>query len=298
MTVPIKKKASDLEADWPELLVSYNNVCGLLSNKRLTPLPFQGCWGITWDETHLILGMNSSKLFFINPYERGFANYRGQYLHQIYYHPPHRSVYVCNTKEDRIDQYSLDREETSVAFQAELKAHLNGIWHDKKDSFWVCHSHNLHKHDLRGRSSSVEHDDRGFEIKNEYSNGTCSHSVLVEGDRIMTLSSLTGHIAWRNKTDNIRYGKSIDANDYGAEDNAIWLRGLARTEKNYIVGISQYEPDRAKRVVKHGYIFLLDNDLRYIEGLRVPMQVNDIRALEGDVAHNGLGFPFDIKKLI
>jgi len=72
-----------------------------------------------------------------------------------------------------------------------------------------------------------------------------------------------------------------------------YLRGLARTDKAFYVGLSLYRPAREDRTSGDGMVWALDDNLQKVDELVIPGagQIHEVRALVGDRAHNGLQCP-------
>ena len=72
-----------------------------------------------------------------------------------------------------------------------------------------------------------------------------------------------------------------------------FLRGLARGDGFFLFGRS-VSVERKKRKAGHSAVLVMDDDLQVMNEieLRNTGQLCSVRLLEGDRAHNGLGFPF------
>jgi len=113
------------------------------------------------------------------------------------------------------------------------------------------------------------------------------HNVYVEDDTLYTLGP--GIII----TCNLVTGKFRTITPEG--EFPLYLRGLARTKDHFYVGVSHHQP-RDQRSEGDSAFLILDNDLNQLElvHLEGTGQLCEIRALEGDKAHNGIDFKVSV----
>ena len=75
----------------------------------------------------------------------------------------------------------------------------------------------------------------------------------------------------------------------------MYFRGLARTKDRFYIGVSHFSP-REKRVEGGSAILVMDSDLNQLGFVQLEGtgQLCEIRALEGDKAHNGTNCPVSV----
>lgn len=113
------------------------------------------------------------------------------------------------------------------------------------------------------------------------------HNVYVEDDTLYTLGP--GVIV----THNLVTGEFRTVTPDG--EFPMYLRGLARTQDRFYIGVSHHQP-RDRRVEGGSAFLVMDSNLNQLElvSLEGTGQLCEIRALEGDRAHNGINFKVSV----
>jgi len=234
--------------------------------------------GVTWDDDRVYVTGSKKTRYGIHVFDHGLKEIDwivGELyeLHQIFWQG---KLYVINTGLNRVEVW--DGSWNSVAFNPSPcdVDHLNGIWSDG-ERFYI--SEFRHRPD---GPSAVRVTDLDLNLLETRKVGDPIHNVYVEDGNVYTLVN--------------RDPAGIYVNDervtFGMEGDQM-LRGLARGEDHWYIGLSRWETERDKRHVGHAIVLVMDNEFKEVDRIVMPDMgpVCDIRLLEGDRAHNGLPFP-------
>ncbi|OHD63239.1 MAG: hypothetical protein A2176_11685 [Spirochaetes bacterium RBG_13_51_14] len=199
-------------------------------------------------------------------------------LHQIYYHDSR--LFVANTAMDKIDLINTEshtmEKELPCPLGEKKTHHLNSVFFGE-GHYWIC-MHN------RGESDVIKLRPGSFEEVDRIRIGNQIHNAYVENGRLYTLSSLNSSVLSTDihKHKRVKRVKKLNT--------SMWLRGLARTESNWIIGMTTFEAERSKRVGAPSYIIIFNDSFRKkkIVDTTVSGLIYDLRATAGDRAHNSL----------
>lgn len=168
------------------------------------------------------------------------------------------------------------------------KPHINSIWYNKQQFYIVEHwrkrlPKKIRILDLNWQTVNVLTLGRNV-FKSEEALGI--HNVYVENDYLYTLGPEV-----------IIKISLQDGSIYTQQVKSPWpcyVRGLARTDNEFYLGLSKFHYIRDKRIKGDSAFMVLDNNLQIKETiiLKDAGQVYEIRALKGDRAHNGIDCPF------
>lgn len=209
--------------------------------------------------------------------------------HQIYWWDG--ELYISSAKTDTIYIWDGRPELEQVRWKEarEPTQHLNSIWCDG-ERFYVC------EHRKREMPKRVMVLDEAFNpmyrviIPNDVFVKTKPHgihNVYVEDGWLYTCSP-KAFVAFEMETG---VARTITSD---LIRKAHYVRGLARAEGNWFVGLSEAKV-RSERGKGDSAVLVLDDGLEMIDLL--PLQdtggLNDIRAIDGlDLAHNGVRCPY------
>jgi hypothetical protein len=206
-------------------------------------------------------------------------------------HAPHQAfwqdgrLYVTNTGKNRVDVWE-NGEWWSKAWHPspfDLE-HINAVWSDGKQILIGEHGQAV------ARGAAVRICDMDLNELKEIHIGPNIHNVYMENGIIYNISSKNdrdGNVGFFLTDPISNTHQRIEYPEWGK----VLLRGLARTEDYWYVGISQWEPDRSQRCVGDAVVVQLDNDLQEVDRIVLydygPM--HEIRLLDvADAAHNGV----------
>jgi hypothetical protein len=196
--------------------------------------------------------------------------------HQIFWHD--NNLYI--TEAGGADRVSVWGEgELVTRYSGQSGSHINSIW--RSDQAWYVVEHRWHKKPKYIQSFSL-----GFRPEHRYEIDLVGaempgiHNVYAEDGWLYTLSA--GAMLKKETA-------GSPTRTVFATDSSCYLRGLARTEDLWYVGVSDHA-DRKDRSRGDSSIFVLDNGIRVVSRIHLggTGQLCDIRALEGDRAHNGI----------
>lgn len=253
-------------------------------------------YGITWDKEHILIAVGRKGgeiLVFDGEWRRQGVIQLDHYLqdaHQILWWKG--TLYIVESGCETVLCYR-DRKVKRVGwmqcfYERPKKPHINSIWCDGKRFYVVEHwRQQLPKKvrilDLKWQSQDVLM--IGKEIfGNEPDNGI--HNVYIENGWLYTLGP----------------GRLIQLDLSSGETSVhqmegpwpYYLRGLARTDGAFYVGMSQFARVRSARTKGESAFAVLDDALkvRDMVTLKDTGPMHEIRALVGDRAHNGIECPF------
>jgi len=265
-----------------DLLVSSPNGLYFIRDGNARKLSDCSCYGVTWDRERLYVGEKENLC--VRAWGPDLS--RGEVVINDV-HDPHQALwtggalYATNTGMNTLD---VDRdgcvERRSWGQDNDL--HLNSVW-IYGDLLWVV-EHRNGRPPSRVRAFGPRFRDlvrHNFYDFNEGEQAWGLHNVYVEGGKLYTLA--VGEMFVRDlgtgRTDSIRLGG--------------YLRGLARTKDRWYVGRSRLT-ERQRRREGMGEVLALDDEFRLLGTARLgdAGQVYEVRALDGDKAHNRLSCPW------
>jgi len=245
--------------------------------------------GITWDDAGVMYVTGALDFQYVlykfqlpSFQELGVIHGVLHELHQIFWY--NGKIYVTNTGKNRIEIWQ-DDSWRSVAWNPRPSdiEHINAIWSDG-ENFYVAE----HRQAATGISivrictMDLDHVETvliGPGIHNVYREGNCLYNLVspVGGDpAVFIITDMKDRSQCR-----------IDKPEWGE----VFVRGLARTQDSWYVGLSFWESDRSKRHVGDAIVVQLDNDFNDLD--RVVLKnygpLCDIRILGAkSLSHNGI----------
>jgi hypothetical protein len=205
-------------------------------------------------------------------------------------------LYVANRDKFCIQCWDFTTDKEYSVAVSDTDNHINSIWRHR-DNFWVAEHrqdrmpkvirvYNLQWEQIGAFSLYLKPQGRGYGI----------HNVYVEGNNIFTLAPDQLVII---TCEDLQYGFGVHRqtiiNPPGIIYDMHYLRGFARVDGLYIIGVSKFSSSVC-RGEGDSLILVLDNELRLVERivLEDTGQITEIRALDTlDYAHNGLRCPYD-----
>ncbi len=257
-------------------------------------------YGITWDEEFIYVVSRTSEPHRVQVLDSsltpvGYVPFRNMGLdpHQAHYHD--RVLYVANRDRRCIQCWDFDTTREYSTITSSRDNHYNSIW-IQYGHFWIVeHRQNRMPKVIRVYDQVWNHvaSFAMFIKPQERSHGI--HNVYVEGNNIMTLAPdcliiVTCH--------DLQAGYDVHKQTLlklpGIKEGEHYMRGFARTPNYFYFGVSDWSC-RAERDRGTSWILVLDNNLSRVGEIALPAetgQVTEIRALDGDLAHNGLRCPY------
>jgi hypothetical protein len=254
-------------------------------------------YGITWDEDRIFVavGRKKGKILIFD------GQWRMQGEVQVYdgSRDTHQmlwwkgTLYIAEPGREAIIRYK-DGKTDRIGWQQRFcerreKPHVNSIWCDGIRFYVVEHwRRQLPKKvqvlDLNWKPLGALVID-GEVLSGSPSNGI--HNVYVEDGHLYTLGP--GRLIRLNLESDEASAHQIEWSPW-----PYYLRGLARTDDAFYVGMSQFESVRTARARGQSAFAVMDDALDVVEVvmLRGAGQIHEIRALSGDRAHNGIDCPF------
>jgi len=261
-------------------------------------------YGATWNKDSVFVS-NRHKLYYIKEnceYEI-LEPYKGGRIHQIVFYDDF--LYVSSTNYNSIDKVdcfgnldkrifiSYDNKNSDFIDVENMDSrndleHINSIFKfDNK--FYVAH----HNHD---EPSFVSLYDKDFNYLTKYDKmGSKIHNIYIEDSKMFVLNSYHQNINYLNFKTKIKEAIVFDFGKIFNEN--IFLRGLAKSDKYWIVGASTNGNMRNKRDNNPSWILLFDNEFNLVAKINLPYrsQIKEVRVLsEKDYAHNEYKFPGDL----
>lgn len=291
---------SKAEFNWPDLIISSARYIFLLRNKEFTVLldadtfddkERKAFYGITWTKYHLFL----AELEYILKFDSSFnivdrisftdkklhKNFQHAGTHQITQHD--NKIYTANTNHNLIRVIDSETSEILDSSSCGYKSgedynHFNSVYH-KDEHMYVC----AHNHKF---PSFILKMDKEFNVLRKYFDiGTRNHNIYLEDGYIYTLDSLG--MCFRRIKEDTEEVKIINIKEL-TDQGQIFLRGLARTEEHFFIGITTKESIRKDREKNPSWVLCLNNDFDVVGVMRLPKntQIQEIRLLKDDLAHN------------
>lgn len=167
--------------------------------------------------------------------------------------------------------------------------HINSIWRDGPLFYVVEHRYQALPKHIRVFSWEFQQVGLFSLAGNCLADGPCGsglHNVYVENGVLYTLGP------YRVLRVDLASGELEAVALSGVIPQQHYLRGLARAGGYFFVGCSTAAP-RDQREHDAGAVLVLDDDLVVVERISVEGlgQVLEVRAVEGDLAHNGVRCP-------
>ena len=249
-------------------------------------------YGITWNRDHVFVAIGRENKIFVfdkNFEEVDIISLSGSRsdLHQALWYgnklyavdANHASLIRYDGKENRLD-WKQER-----FCEKDDKPHINSIWCDGQFFYIVEHwKYKLPKKirifNLQWQCVDVLEIEKS--IFTDQVNGI--HNVYKENDVLYTLGP--------EMFIQIDLHKTIAHRITGPWQ--CYLRGLARTDNRFYIGMSKFIAVRSARIKGESAFMVLDDNLNamQITVLENTGEVYEIRALKGDKAHNGIDCPF------
>lgn len=157
--------------------------------------------------------------------------------------------------------------------------HINSVWAD--GAFVYIGEHRWNK------PSRVQIFDKDFNLVCIVEGmGRKLHNVYREGTKLYTCSSGEDALLALDLTTGERQAVDLRSHHEG------YARGLARTEGRWYIGMSAWAKRGERHMPGPSAVLVLDNNFALAERVDLATgQIYELRALEGDRAHNGLPFP-------
>lgn len=205
-------------------------------------------------------------------------------IHQILWYD--NKIYVTNTGKNRVDVWQ-DGVWRAVAWHpshCDIE-HINSLWADGKNIYIVEHRQKM------SGISAIRVCTMDLDLLDTMNIGPNIHNVYREGDHLYSLTSPQdgdpAGIIITNLSDRTYY--RVNKSEWGA----ILLRGLARVDAGWYVGMSRWETDRLMRHTNVGdaIVMQLNDDFEEIDRIVLPDYgpVGGIRVLGvKNPAHNGI----------
>lgn len=249
-------------------------------------------YGITWDEKQVYVasrGWEGGESILI--FDKGL-NFVGRVptgrladIHQIAWFDGR--LYITNTGANSLEVWDGKISETwNYSGERRDVDHINSVWADR--AFIYVGEHRW------GKPSRVRVFDRDRNLVNTIENmGRGLHNVYREGSDLYVCSSGEGDLLIRNVVTGRR--KLVDLRLYHRRG---YPRGLARVDGEWYIGMSLEARREERHLPGHSAVLVLDDGGNLIDKIEIDIgQIYEIRALEGDKAHNGLLFPRRIMKI-
>jgi len=210
--------------------------------------------------------------------------------HQIFYYK--NLLYVVNTDKNLVSIVNPKNKKLvrNIKWRGNsTKHHINSIWCDGK-KLYVC-EHNGGRANDNIMPSCIQSLDMDFKNLHLYKNiGKHTHNIYIEDGCFIVCSSIDSKIVrYDIKTQKAILRKPISA----LNNNAWYVRGLARTSDKWIVGLSYRKKRQDRPFANRGGIIILDNNFNVLKEIPINNygQIFEIRAIsELDKAHNGIPF--------
>lgn len=270
---------------WPPLIISTSQALLTFINGdwKIAHRGNGVYYGITWDDSHVyvlcrngevregdaesILDLKSGEHFLTGEFSGG---------HQIHWSD---GLYICDTGHDRILRWSGALSPVFETGAGHDSRHINSVW-GSGDEFWTGECNHRYKALKINRIRKFWNHWREQEAI-PVPNGI--HNVYREGDLLYVCDSVRGQLVSFTLQREV-----VKTTPIGG-----WTRGLARLQDGWVVGTSQFMAHAKDRYRGDCALYLLNENFRAIDMvvLRGFGQVYDIRAMEGDPAHNNLPMP-------
>lgn len=284
-----------MEGDVNDFLVTTNKGLFLVREGKPTHILEGDLYGLTWNAKNIFLANYEAKVLTwenektIKNMEKVPFNFRMDDIHQILWW--HGSLYVVHTAYNRIDVW--ENEERVFSYQwhpfktkgEQSAQHINSIWCNHSNFYIV--EHNRGKVPVCVRVFDLKFKEVNCYLFNNiqtiHNNGL--HNVYIENDILYTLS--VNNLIMRNL--NTQQDEVLDIrshNDIG------YLRGFARDNNYFYIGESRVSLKEDRRT-GNSNIIILNNNYKIVSTIELKNsgQLNDIRLLKNDFAHNSIECP-------
>lgn len=251
------------------------------------------CYGLSWNKNQEIYVSSNKDLQPLNLKERKLSNTiwsKGREIHQILFHK--NLFYVANTGHNIIHLVSPTRDIKKI-IDAEPnvdkpthgegdKDHINSIFIYDNRIYLCCHN--------RDNPSLILVLDINFDIIEKFENvGKQCHNVYVENETLYTLSSKTCEVTKINLKTKKKEFIPLKLKNFIEFDGNFFIRGLARTKNNFLIGVTSFSTAGSERDNHNGWIIETDNNFNIVDVVTTPgvSAVNEIRIInEIDYAHS------------
>lgn len=254
-------------------------------------------YGLTWSNDRIYASRNlpDRSMSVIEIFDKSFnllyslSSKLLDNVHQIFWF--NDELFITNTRENKIEIFNTKEFQYSGFInwtdrEGEDKHHFNSIWINQ-EYFYSCES---------GRIAGASEFENFMPVVqilgySDYYNqerinlpeAMQIHNIYVENNILYSCERyglLVKDLSGRLETAILRI--------YTDEEN-IFLRGFARTENYFFIGESQELP-RRRRHFSSARILILDNSLELVDIINLDNigQIQDIRIVNGDLAHNGV----------
>jgi len=282
-----------------KFLITTSKGFGLLDNGKMTMIhetDDKRMFGITWDRDNIYVSKNlpdhSTIMVFDKNFKfiRDFSNGKNmQDVHQIFYSRTNK-LYVCNTKNDRIDVWDGKRWSDFTWRERSSKHHFNTVWEEADGTLYFI-EHNRHFTPIR--RSRVYMLDRNHKIKDSFQIGRGAHNVFVDGAKMYINSSCDfTFLMYSKQSKEVMLERDMPDEHIFSYD--YWhTRGLCFDGNTFYIGLSEYLPRDRQNFALKAAIAMVDKNLKYKSHIEVPDvgQIYDMRLLDApDLAHNGIPF--------
>lgn len=279
--------------DWPDLLLTTSQAVLRFRGGDWSIAHRGGgvYYGLTWNEEAVfvlcrngevregeaesILDLVSGEQFLTGAFSGG---------HQI--HWANDALFICDTGHDRVLKWGRSDDDFTIAYQTGYgydARHINSVWGRGRE-FWTgecTHKYKTPKTNWIRRFEMDENDNWSEAETIPVSNGL--HNVYKEDGLLYVCDSVGGKFVAFNENRELVKTAVVGG----------WTRGLVRLRDGWVLGTSQFMAHAKDRYRGDCALYLLNENLRAVDMviLRSFGQIYDIRAVEGDPAHNGLPMP-------
>lgn len=206
-------------------------------------------------------------------------------VHQIFWQDG--LLYVTNTGKNRVDVWDGGKWTLKAWNRSPCDVdHINAIWGTGEKIYIAEHGQKTE------RGSMVRICSRGLDELWPVLVGPNIHNVYAQEGYVYNLTSPNpksgpAGILWTDITDDDSRHRLKGFPEWGK----VLLRGLARTQEHWYIGMSRWEEKRDKRMIGDAIIAQLDNSLQEVGNILMPDfgPVCDVRVVDAlDLAHNGI----------
>jgi hypothetical protein len=299
---PQPTESPKIHEDWPDLIIASESYIAICKNKKFQIVKHEDgfkFYGITWNNNDVYYCNNNSIAKNYQNYDAPYVASLGGHMdvHQLLFYES--LLYATLARNNEVREFvvglQINKRRTWPEFVSEAKehqdyTHINSIFIQNR-KVYLCHHNN-------GKPSfiSVHEKSKYMPIVDTVEDvGLYNHNVYVEGDYLYTLDSGNCKITKINLKTKGKEQVDLNPQKCRTNPNATFLRGLARTEKYFVIGACQNLP-KLERHKEKSFLILLDSNLNFVDSMAIPYadQVRDIRVIgEMDLAHNGILYPFE-----
>lgn len=282
-----------------KLLVATQKQLILWDGKQHTILESHGMfYGISWnydtifavervtEEPSAVLALDE------NLHLLGYMEFSelGDDPHQAFWYKD--CLYIANRDKFRVEVMETSTGKQWHVHQTEKDNHINSVWSDGEYFYVVEHRQNRMPKAVQLFDMQWNHHSKLEVCLKEQTphTGYGIHNVYKEDSMVVTLAPdqfVLMHMSWKEHL-SMAFAHTIKG-----PVTRPYYRGLAKAMGVFYVGVSRVDA-REHRGEGDSCIYMLDNrlDLLDVIELHDTGQILEVRALTGDLAHNGLDCPY------